>query len=199
MSLDAASAVSLTEHHHLAEMHENLRRKLQESQRKDAGGRMNSIRADVLAMVVGENYDNAKTELTSYVDYKTAYPGFQARVGRFVQHCCDLIQAINTKRNFPGLASLSLAKQQEIHEKVLEHFEELKHNLKQIEKVERENKLTDMRSTVWVMKAACLVVFGVFVTAFFLDLQSGLFSSSFQVINVLMDESSGWIVNLIRF
>lgn len=195
----STEAVSLVEHQHLTEMHENLKRKLQESQRKDSGGRMNSIRADVLAMVVGENYDNAKNELSSYVEYKSSYPSFQIRATRYVQHCCDLIQAINTKRNFPGLASLSLAKQQEIHEKVLEHFEELKQNLKQIEKVERENKLTDMRSTVWVVKAACMVVAGMFATAFFLDLESGLFTSTFQVVNGLLDEASNWIVNLIRF
>ena len=195
----AAEVVSLTEHHHLSEMHENLRRKLQEAHRKDIGERMNSVRTAVMGAVVGENYDEAKQELKSYVDYKSSYPLFQERASRYVDHCCDLIQAIQIKRTFPGLASLSLAKQQEIHEKVLEHFEELKQNLKQIEKVEREHKVNDMRTTVWVVRAACQVTVGIVFAAFLIDLQSGLFSSVFQVTNVAVDDISTWLVNLINF
>lgn len=195
----AAELVSLTEHHHLSEMHENLRRKLQEAHRKDIGERMNSVRAAVMGAVVGENYDQAKEELKAYVDFKTAYPQFQVRANRYVDHCCDLIQAIQIKRNFPGLASLSLAKQQEIHEKVLEHFEELKQNLKQIEKVEREQKVNDMRTTVWVVRAACFATMGIVVAGLLIDMQSGLFSSFFQVANVAVDDASTWLVNFINF
>jgi hypothetical protein len=195
----SAEVVSLTEHHHLSEMHESLKRKLQESHRKDVGGRMDSVRAAVMGSVVGENYDQAKDELSNYVMAKTAYPGFQTRAGRYVDHCCDLIQAIQIKRNFPGLASLSLAKQQEIHEKVLEHFEELKANLKQIEKVEREHKINDLRSTVWVLKSFCLVVTGMVAVGLFIDLRSGLFSSFFHVLDALVDDGSTWLVNLLNF
>lgn len=192
----AAELVSLTERNHLTEMHDNLKRKLQEAHRKDLGERINSVRAPVMGAVVGENYDQAKEELKAYVDYKTDYPQFQERASRYVDHCCDLIQAIQIKRNFPGLASLSLAKQQEIHEKVLEHFEELKQNLKQIEKVEREQKINDMRSTVWVLRAACQVTLAVAVTALLIDMQSGLFSSFFQLTNVAVDDASTWLVSL---
>lgn len=178
-------------------MHENLRRKLQESQRKD-GSRMDGVRTAVLASVVQESYDRAKEDLRDYVGYKSEYPGFQERAERYVQHCCELIAAIQTKRNFPGLASLSLAKQQEIHEKVLEHFEELKQNLKQIEKVEREQKLTDMRSTVWVLRACCQVVVGIVAVAVIADYRSGAFGSLFQVVNGLLDDAGTWLVNLIN-
>lgn len=192
----SADAVSLTEHHHLTEMHEKLRHKLQESQR--AEGRLNSVRGDILSMVVREDYDSAKRELTAYVENKTAYPLFQDRASRYVSHCCDLIQAINTKRNFPGLAALSLAKQQEIHEKVLEHFEELKANLKQVEKVERESKLTDMRSTVWVVKACCMTVAAITIAALIIDIQAGMFNSFIRVTDHLVDDASTFIVNLIH-
>jgi ribosome-binding protein aMBF1 (putative translation factor) len=195
----AAEIVSLTEHHHLSEMHESLRRKLQEAHRKDIAERMNSLRSSVLGAVVSEDYDQAKEELKAYVDYKTNYPQFQERANRYVDHCSDLIQAIQTKRNFPGLASLSLAKQQAIHEKVLEHFEELKQNLKQIEKVEREHKVDDLRTTVWVLRAACHVTFAIFAAAFVIDMQSGLFSSFFQVTNVAVDDASTWLIKLINF
>jgi nucleoid DNA-binding protein len=130
-----SNAVSLVEHNHLSEMHASLRRKLSESQKADQA-RTDSIRSTVLSAVVGENYDSARDELQNYVDMKSSFPGFQARAERYVQHCSELIHAIQTKRNFPGLASLSLAKQQEVHEKVLQHFDELKHNLKHIERVE---------------------------------------------------------------
>lgn len=193
----SADAVSLTEHHHLTEMHENLRRKLQESSR--AEGRLNSLRGDILSMVVSENYDNAKRELTAYVENKTSYPAFQERANRYVSHCCDLIMAIKTKRNFPGLAALSLAKQQEIHEKVLEHFEELKTNLKQVEKVERESKLTDMRSTVWVVKTFVMTVTAVTIAALLIDIQNGMFSSFVHVTDHYIDQASTFVVNLIRF
>jgi len=192
----AAEVVSLTEHHHLSEMHESLKRKLQEAHRKEMSGRVNSLRVSVMGSVVAENYERAKEELTNYVDFKTSFPGFQERSQRYVHHCCELIQAIETKRNFPGLASLSLAKQQEVHEKVLEHFDELKHSLKQIEKVEREHKINDLRSTVWVVRALCQVVAGIFVVMFLIDLQTGLFSSFFNVVNAAVDDASSWLVNL---
>lgn len=195
----AAETVSLIEHQHLSEMHDNLRRKLQESQRNDSGGRMDTVRAAVMSAVVGEHYEGAKDELKNYVEFKTAYPGFQERAGRYVDHCCDLIEAIKIKRNFPGLASLSLAKQQEIHEKVLEHFEELKQNLKQIEKVEREHKINDMRSTVWVVKTVSFVAAMLMFTALVIDIRAGYFSSFFTVADRTIDDASTWIVNLINF
>ncbi|NJL24682.1 MAG: hypothetical protein HC902_05615 [Calothrix sp. SM1_5_4] len=98
-----------------------------------------SVCSGVLALVAQENYDRAKEDLQDYIDLKGSYPAFQGRVRRYVEHCTDLIQAIQTKRDFPGWASLSLSKQQEIHEKVLEHYEELKQNLKHIEKIERDS------------------------------------------------------------
>jgi hypothetical protein len=100
-----SNAVSLVEHNHLSEMHASLRRKLSESQKADQA-RTDSIRSTVLSAVVGENYDGARDELQNYVDMKSSFPGFQARAERYVQHCSELIHAIQTKRNFPGLASL---------------------------------------------------------------------------------------------
>jgi hypothetical protein len=189
---------SVTEFTHITEMQEDLHKKLVESQRKDIG-RTDTLRASILALVVSENYQRANDELVAYVDLKTNFPGFQDRVARLVQHCNELIQAIQTKRNFPGLASLSLAKQQEIHEKVLEHFEELKQHLRHIEKVEREYKLDDVRSTVWVVKAFANAVFCIFAVALLLDIKNGVFNSAFMVTEVYLDNLTGWLVNMIHF
>ncbi|HMN68004.1 MAG TPA: hypothetical protein PKC28_05645 [Bdellovibrionales bacterium] len=190
--------MSITEHQHISEMHDTLRRKLMESQRKEVT-RIDSVRGAVLGSVVSENYDRAKEDLETYVEMKTAYPGFQERCERYVQHCVELIQAIKTKRNFPGLATLSLAKQQEIHAKVIEHFEELKRNLRQIEKVEREHKLADVRSTVWVLRMICQVAAAIVVVAFLKDLNSGMFSSAITVTDAFVDDASTWVVELISF
>ncbi len=192
-----AKSLSVVEHAHISEMQEDLTRKLKESQKVDGGSGRDMLRRSVLSTVVAENYDEAKDKLSAYVNEKSEFPAFQARVERYVQHCLDLIQAIHTKRNFPGLATLSLSKQQEIHEKVLEHFEELKQYLKHIEKVERDHKLTDVRSTVWVLQAACLAVAAVVLAIFIADLNSGLLSSLVYMVNLQLDEASTWLINAI--
>lgn len=191
-----AKTLSVLEHAHITEMQQDLNRKLRESTKTETSG-MGALRRTILALVVGEEYDQAKDAMAAYVEDKSAYPAFQARVERYIQHCTELIQAITTKRNFPGLATLSLSKQQEIHEKVLEHFEELKQNLKHIEKIERDHKLTDVRSTVWVLKVGSVVAFAIFFTAFLIDLQSGFLSSAIYVLNLYVDMASTWVVNLV--
>lgn len=195
---DLAKTVTIVEVAHATEMQENLKRRLSESQKADAG-RMDSLRGGVLSSVVSENYERAKDDLQGYVDLKSNYPSFQERVDRHVKHCTELIEAIKTKRNFPGLASLSLSKQQELHEKVLEHFEELKQNLKHIEKVERDHKLTDVRSTVWVLRTLCFTVAAVMAVWFLTDMRSGLFSSALTVTSSALDEASSWLVSYMPF
>jgi hypothetical protein len=189
--------VSLTEYAHINEMQAELRRKLSEANRKDVG-QLDSLRGAVLGLVVAENYEQAKEELLAYVEIKGAFPLFQERAQRYMQHCVELIQAIQIKRDFPGLASLSLAKQQEIHEKVLSHFEELKHHLKQIEKVEREQKLNDVRSTVWVLRMFCFCSIALFTAFLVLDIRNGVFISSVGTTNALLDSFTERLVNLLH-
>jgi hypothetical protein len=198
-SMDAKNSVTVMEMAHATEMQEDLRRKLKEASHEDGGGRIDSVRATVLSKVAAENYEYAMTDLQDYVAQKNSYSEFQTRVERYVQHCIDLIQAIETKRNFPGLASLTLSKQQELHEKVLEHFEELKHNLKHIEKVERDHKLSDVRTTVWVLKTLSYTVGAILAAAFILDLRSGMLSSITSVSSDLLNSTSTWIVQHIPF
>lgn len=192
------AVLSLTEHAHITEMAENLRRKLLEAQRKDIG-RGDSLRRQILSLTVSESYDAAKTALETYIYARVDFPEFQRRAERYAEHCRELVQAIQTKRNFPGLSQLSLSKQQEIHEKVLEHFEELKAHLKQIERIERDARLTDMRSTVWVIRAFTLTAFVVCVAWFLADVKSGLFSSTIQVMSGVVDDFSFWVIHRLGF
>jgi len=190
--------VSFVEHEHMHEMEQDLKRKLSESTRRDLG-RTDSLKTTILSLVVGDQYDHAKEELIAYVGLKTDYPAFQWRAERYAEHCCELIQAIKTKRNFPGLANLALAKQQDVHEKILMHFEELKRNLNQIEKIEREQKLLDVRSTVWIMYSLVISVGFVLLGMLFNDFRSGMFNSFFRVFDVALDSATTWLVSLIGF
>ncbi len=198
MSYQSGMIHSVLEYTHIYEMQAELRRKLSESHRKDLG-RLDSLRTSILAMVVAENYDRSKEELLAYVELKDAFPQFQERAQRYMQHCVELIQAIQTKRNFPGLATLSLAKQQEIHEKVLQHFEELKTNLKLIEKCEREQKLNDVRSTVWVVRMFCMCMIALLFAGLLVDIKDGAFMSFWPVTDRLLDHVTERFVNLIHF
>jgi hypothetical protein len=192
-----AKTLSLLEHTHIAEMQSELNRKLQEASRKEAGAKGDQLSRTVLHTVVSEGYEIAKTKLADYVADKGSFPAFQDRVQRYIQHCTELIHAIQTKRNFPGLASLSLSRQQEIHEKVMEHFEELKQNLKHIERIERDHKLLDVRSTVWVLRSMCVVVSSILAAAWIADLRAGVLSSFIYTMNLYIDAASTWLVNLI--
>ena len=198
-SLPSTQLVSMTEHHHISEMHEKLRTRLVEAQKKDAverrGRAQTGLRTMVLSAVVAESYERAREELRRYVELRASYPEFQARAERYVQHGCDLVQAIETKRSFPGLASLSLAKQQEIHEKVLEHFEELKQNLKQIERVEREHRLDDVRSTVWVLRTFTQVTLAIVAVWFVLDLRDGMFDTLIRVVDTYVNDATLFLLS----
>src|SRR4051794_18267457 len=92
---------------------EDLREKLRQVSEGEMG-RHGGLRRAILGYIVAEKYDQAKEELANYIEVKTVdYPSFGPRVEKFLRHSVELIQAIQTKRNFPGLGSLSLSKQQE--------------------------------------------------------------------------------------
>ena len=134
LGMEKAINYDLLEANKIATIQDDLTKKLNEHK---GVSKIDSLRQAILDFVVAGSYDVARDELESYIKSKAEYPTFVERSERYKQHCIDLINAISTKRNFPGITSLSLSKQQEIHEKVLEHFEELKQGLKHIEVIEK--------------------------------------------------------------
>ncbi|MGE0764709.1 MAG: hypothetical protein AB7N80_15650 [Bdellovibrionales bacterium] len=166
------------------------------SQTKDLGVN-DSLRHVVLHNVATANYDLARREIDRYVAEKSNYPNFQHRVDRYRSYALDLVNGIEAKRNFPGLASLPLAKQQEIYEKVMEHFEDLKANLKQIERHEKEAKLDDIRSTSWVLKALMNSLFFIVAFGFAIDMKNGLAQSFTTVLDVVLSSAVESIFRLI--
>lgn len=144
-------------------------------------GHVNSLRYQVLTTIINEEYDVSIERLREFISQDSDYPNFKIRVERYVHHSIDLIHAIKTKRNFPGFNSLTRSKQQELKEKVKEHFQELKGVLKKIEKSMEELRLNDIRSTHIVVKSFWLSISGVFICGILLDIFHDVGSNAYAV------------------
>jgi hypothetical protein len=149
-------------------------------------GRADTLRYNVIVFVVEENYDRAINELKAFLESDSEFPKFREKVERYVNYGVDLINAIRAKRKFPGIHSLTMAKQQEITDKFHEHFNDLKIVLKKIEKVQNELRMEDIRSTVYVIKAIVNASFLITILAFLLEGARGLLSSVYVVADDLV-------------
>lgn len=137
-------------------------------------GRPDTMRYNVLTMVINEDYDRAIKMLKEFLEGGSEYPNFRLRVERYVTHSIDLIYAIRTKRNFPGINSLTRTKQQELKDRFREHFKELKFMMHKVEDCMEELRLTDVRSTSMVVRSFWLALVVVFVAGVGLDFMQGL-------------------------
>lgn len=127
-------------------------------------GKADSLKHNVLSAVVNEEYEKALHLLEQFQKSKSEFKNFHEKTHRFVSHSGDLVRAIRTKRNFPGLNQLTRAKQQELRDKFKEHFNELQYTLGKVEKIYTDLKISDARSTVWVIRSffySILFCFGV--------------------------------------
>ena len=157
---------------------------------KDAGD-VEGLRAAILSRIARENYDGAIEDLKSYIESKNEYPQFKVRSERYLNYAIDLVNAIRAKRSFPGVQHLSMSKQQELFDRAMEHFEDLKVTLKKVDAIEREVRLEDVRSTVMFVKAAIYCVFAIVILAFLLEASHGLLPT----IGVVVDDTFGSLVN----
>jgi hypothetical protein len=156
-------------------------------------GKADTLRFNVLSYVVEENYDRAIDTLTEFRNRDSEYPRFKEKTERYVAHAVDLINAIRAKRNFPGMKSLTMAKQQELGEKFATHFRELQYTLQKIEKIQVDVRIDDVRSTVWIIKALAYAVFAVVAVAFFLDVSRGLFNTTIVVTDDIFQNLTNWL------
>jgi hypothetical protein len=160
-------------------------------------GRADSLRYNILMWVLDEKYDKSIQEMRNFIINPSEYPNFKGKVERFVTHGVDLIYAIKAKRNFPGIASLTRAKQQELREKFKEHFRELQVVMKKIEKIQVDLRIEDARSTIYVVRALWIASAAIASVAFFLEVVRGLAVTSHVVLNDLLEHSVEWIFTLI--
>lgn len=158
-------------------------------------GEPDSLRYRVLTMVLDERYDGAIEELKEFIDQPSDYPDFKARIMRFVNHSMDLIYAIKAKRSFPGISSLTRAKQQELREKFKEHLKELQYSLKKIEKNQTDLRVADARSTIYVVRAVWYSVVSLAALGFFLEISNGLAHTSYIVVDDVLTKFSDWILH----
>ncbi len=159
-------------------------------------GRADSLRYNVMTYVVEQNYELAIADLKKFYNAKSDYPKFKPRIKRYIDHSVDLIHAIKAKRNFPGIKSLTMAKQQELNEKVRDHFDELQRTLKKIEKIQNELRIEDVRSTVWVVRAVMQAVAIILVIALSIEISNGLFKTFYLVVDDLMAQFANWLFEL---
>lgn len=161
---------------------------------KSDAGRADSLRQNVLSLVVEENYDRAIRELKAFLEVDFEYPNFKSRIERYVHHAIDLVNAIRAKRKFPGMQMLTMARQQDLNEKFRTHFLELQYMLQKVEKIQRDIRLNDVRSTVWVIKALSTSVIVIALVAFAMDAHSGLIATVINVFDDLFLEASSWVI-----
>lgn len=162
-------------------------------------GKPDSLRYTILTRVLNEEYDSALTELNSFLEEPSEYPNFKSKVTRFVHHSIDLIYAIKAKRSFPGINSLTRAKQQELREKFKGHFKELQYVLKLIEKIQGDLRIHDVRSTIYVVKALWLAILGIIITAFWMEIVHGLAKTSVIVSDDAFGKLANWLAEKIGF
>lgn len=162
-------------------------------------GRADTLRYNVLSFVVEENYESAIRELKKFAEKDSEYPHFRERSERYIMHSVDLVNAIRAKRKFPGVNSLTMAKQQELNEKFRTHFNELQYILKKIEKIQVDLRLEDVRSTVWVVRAVMNAAVAIALAAFILDVSRGLFKTTVIVIDDSFIRLTSWLFGLLGF
>ncbi|CAN5518348.1 hypothetical protein BH10BDE1_BH10BDE1_14270 [soil metagenome] len=151
----------------------------------------NAGRNVLLGQVIDEKYDEAIEDLHYYLNSKPQYPNFKVRAEKFVQYGVELIEAIRTKRNFPGWNALNMSKQKDLFEKALAHFEDLKATLVRIEAIEREVKIIDVRSTVWVMRACVYSIIALMIFALMRELTGGVLPT----INAIVETATSQLVD----
>lgn len=160
-------------------------------------GRMDTMKHTILSMVTGELYERAISALQTHLNSKDEYPQFKERASRYVDYSADLINAIKAKRSFPGLQNLAMAKQQELFERSMEHFEDLKITLKKIEQIDAEVRIEDVRSTVLVVKVTAICVFSILLLAFAIEVSRGLVPSLTFLTDKYLTGGMEWVLDKI--
>lgn len=143
-------------------------------------GKPDTMRHTILSLVISGSFESAIKELETYIGLQSDYPLFSSRVNRYVSHCNDLINAVRTKKNIPGLNLMSVTKQQELFDRVVSHMVELSNILKRIEHMEREIKLQDARSTIWVVRSVAAVTSVLVVVILIMDATNGMAELSWK-------------------
>lgn len=152
-----------------------------------------TVRYNVLTFVVNEEYDRAINYLKDFLDRDSDYPNFKERIDRYVNHAIDLIFAIRTKRNFPGMSLLTKSKQNELRERYRDHFQELKSVMRKVETCQEELRLSDIKSTTMLVKAVWFSTVVVVISAVVIEIFQGLGATFFIVFDDYLNQSLEYV------
>jgi hypothetical protein len=156
-----------------------------------------TVRYNVLTFVVNEEYDRAINYLKDFLERDSEYPNFRERIDRYINHGIDLIFAIRTKRNFPGMTLLTKSKQNELRERYREHFQELKSVMRKVETCQEELRLTDIKSTTTLVNAIWFSIVVVVISAVVIEVFQGLGETFFVVFDDYMNKAFDYIFQLL--
>lgn len=184
-------ALKTAEFHHEKEMTSKFSARMQAAV-QDAG-QVDTFRHTILSYVAQESYDRAIEELEKYVNSKGDFPKFKERADRYGRYAVDLINAVKAKRSFPGLQHLAMSKQQDLFDRAMEHFDELKLTLKKIEQIDREVKIEDVRSTVLVVQVVVYCLFALALVGFMLEVSKGVLPTAYNVIDHSLTQMTDFI------
>lgn len=162
-------------------------------------GTPDTLRHTILSYVTTENYERAVVELKKYIDSKGEYPQFKERAERYSAYAIDLVNAVKAKRSFPGVQQLPVSKQQDLFDRAMDHFEDLKATLRKIEQIDRDVKMEDVRSTAIVVKAVMYSMFAITILGFVLEISRGVVTASWYVIDSTFGSITNWIFDKIGF
>ena len=164
--------------------------------RKETGG-MNTLRGNVLGHILESDYERALKELDIYCEEKEDFPTFKIKSIRYLKHCRELISAIQGKREFAGLSNLPVNKQKEMFDKIVDHYDELKNYIRQIEAIGHETYLDDIRSTAIVLRAATYSIFTILFVGLIVDLFGNIFITYNNVAFDVSGDFTTWLFNFI--
>ena len=156
-------------------------------------GRPDTLRYNILSFVINEEYERAIKTIKDFIASESDYPNFKSKTERYSLHAVDLIYAIRTKRNFPGINALTRTKQQELRDKFREHFSELKVILRKIEYCMEELRLNDVKSTRILVNSLWLATLTIFIAGVVMEILNGLGATATIVFNYHIENLLNWI------
>jgi hypothetical protein len=151
------------------------------------------LKRNVLVLVAEGKYDEAIDSLNTFLSIKSDYPNFKKKTERFVNHSIDLINAIRAKKNFPGFTMLTRSKQQEIGDKIADHYNELQFALSRVGVILQQIKREDVRSTLWLLRALVYAGWLLMIIALAAEIAGGLYKVGALVIDDYVNMFLTWL------
>ncbi len=145
-----------------------------------------SVKTAVLNCMVTRDYESASEILTNYLDQHGHFVEFQMRVDPYIIHCKNLVRSIEIKRNFPKITSLPIIKQQELMDKVVQDFNELRLYLSRIEVMKTEVVFKEVLSMRLIIKT-------IMFSTMFLVVMAAIFNvgvGNVDLINAFIEEGA---------